>query len=227
MNRRRPHVRAVMLSALVILTLTATSNAEPLQFWLPTNTAVRVHGPWSVNLGVEPRWEDGGHEPYRVLFRPALVFEPRSNFTLWFGYGDTEVRPTSQRDDQQLWQQVLYSFRIGGWTVSPRVRVEERFVERTDGASVRVRGQLRVMHPIPLLTRWNAFASHESFVPVNDVQGSQSAGYGESRFLVGVQRRVLSHVTLEPGFLWKFNNRRPPLKDTWNRAISLGVTVRY
>jgi hypothetical protein len=32
---------------------------------------------------------------------------------------------------------------------------------------------------------------------------------------------------VEPGFLWRVNNRPPPLKDTWNRAISVGVAVRY
>ena len=217
----------VCLVGLALLGAAAPASADPLQFWLPSNLVVQVADRWALALGMEPRWEDGDRSAERLLIRPAVIFEPVSGLTVWAGYGDTEVRSGAGRDDQMLWQQATYTMALRSWTVVPRVRTEQRFVDGTDSTGWRVRTQLRVMRRLPVFGRWNLVASHESFMAMNDVPTSQRSGYLEGRYLVGVQRKVTPWLTVEPGFLWRFNNRPAPLPDSWDRVISVNTLVRF
>ena len=222
-----PRARVLFL-LLVFLLARVTATGEPLQYWLPTTLAVKVAPKWTVAVQVEPRWDSGGDRDVdRVLFRPAVVCEPVAGLTVWAGYGYTEVIAERLPDDQLLWQQVVYSFKAGGWTLSPRVRVEERFVERTDGVAWRLRTQFRAVHALPYGTRWSFVAWHESFIPLNSVIGAQGGGFSQGRFFAGVQRRVASHVTVEPGYLALLNHRPGPLADEWEHALSVGIQVRF
>ena len=217
-----------LVFVLVLLAGVTAAYAEPPQFWLPVSVGVKVAPKWTLAVQVEPRWDSGGdREMDRVLFRPAAVCEPLSGLTIWAGYGYTEVRAERLPDDQLLWQQVVYTFKAGGWTLAPRVRVEERFIERADGVAWRLRTHFRAMHPLPHATGWSVVAWHESFIPMNSVIGAQSGGFSQGRFFAGVQRRIDSHVTVEPGYLALLNHRPGPLPDEWEHVVSVGIQVRF
>ena len=216
----------VLLMCVIVLLTRVTASAEPVELRLPFNLVVKAAPKWSAAVLVEPRWNvTPDAEMERVLFRPAIVYEPVSGLTIWAGYGFTEVH--AGPDDQLLWQQVVYTFKAGRWTLAPRVRIEERFVERTDGVAWRLRAQLRAMHPLPHGTRWSFVAWHESFVPLNSVSGAQDAGFDEARFFAGLQRRLASHMTVEPGYLAMLNHGHGPLANDWAHAVSVTVHLRF
>jgi hypothetical protein len=223
---RRPARRACAAFLVACLLSAVTAHADSPQFWFPTNLVVQFAPEWAVAVQVEPRWDDGRDADLdRVLFRPALVWQPVSALTLWAGYGYTEVIPEGSRDDQLLWQQAVYTFRSGDLSVAPRVRMEERFIERTDGTAWRLRTHLRVVHPVPRATGWSFVAWHESFMPLNTVDGAQTAGYAQGRYFAGVQKRVSKHVTLEPGYLALYNHQSSD--DEWEHVVNVGVQVRF
>ncbi len=225
----RARLAPALLLVLALLLTTATdTRAEPPQFWLPASVAVKLAPAWSLVVQAEPRWDEGGDAQVdRLLFRPAVVWEPVRGLTLWGGYGYTEVTPKDAADDQLTWQQAVCAFEVGGWTLAPRVRVEERFVERSAGVAWRLRGHIRAVRPLRRAAGWSFVTWHESFVPLNTVSGAQASGYSQGRFFLGVQRRVSRHLTIEPGYLALFNHRRKPLANDWDHAIDVGVQVRF
>ena len=91
-----------------------------------------------------------------------------------------------------------------GWTSKPAGRVETAFT-----------------------TRWSLSLWHESFIPLNSVRGAQEGGFNQGRFFAGVQCRVSRRVTVEPGYLALFNYRGSPFASDWDRAINVGVLVRF
>ena len=68
------------------------------------------------------------------------------------------------REEDRLYQQLTYREKFSFVKVVSRTRLEERFIEHTDGASIRARTLLRGDFPLPNAPEWALVAYDEIFV---------------------------------------------------------------
>ena len=145
--------------------------------------------------------DDGGL--YEVEMAALLSHAISNDVEIGGGY----VRTPAYRDgdvlriEHRARQQVTVKLgKIGGGSLSARLRMEQRFRVGQDDVGVRARPYLKFSLPLgdkaPSL-----FVAHESFVNLNDTSWGQASGHERMRNAIGLTMPLDKRVTIEAGYL--------------------------
>jgi hypothetical protein len=178
-------------------------------------------------LEAQPRLGDDWQRMASVLVRTALVYNATSNLSLFAGYAwfptfyDSNYHRT-YRDEQRLWQQLLYSHDL--WSISwqHRLRQEQRWIEHTDGVSNRSRYMLRGSLPLNTQKSFGLTAFDEIMVNLNGVEGGPWSGYDRNRVFVGPFWQV-GDARYEIGYLGEHAKRFGD-DERWVNAVA-AITI--
>lgn len=234
----------VVLAVLGALSLACPARAQErsidarYQSWL----ALFAHGPLHQDLwlwvDVQPRFFEP-LEPAALLVRPGLSWHALSPLWLTVGYAWTpswRQRPEPRSwgsldftDEHRVWEQALLALtdEPSGVAGQVRVRVEQRL--RTGGGSdlgVRLRVFLRLQVPLVrdralLFVLWD-----ELFVPLNDTDWGQRAGFDQNRLFVGLDWQAIpGTLRLELGAASQWIVREG--RDTANVIAALNAFVAW
>jgi hypothetical protein len=145
---------------------------------------------YQLYLEAHPRLGDHLQRFERLLLRPALVYNPSRATGLYFGYAWTPAFMDADfhrdfRDENRLWQQVLWRGKWGDFDWQHRIRQEQRFIQRSEGISNRTRYMIRLGHRLDPEDTIGLSLSSELFVTLNTVEHGPHAGYDRNRFIFG------------------------------------------
>ncbi len=154
---------------------------------------------------VQPRVGDNWQHMERLLVRPAVVYNLNSSLALYLGYAWTPLFMDSQyrrdyRDENRIWQQVLYKHSLVGVQWQHRLRQEQRFIEHADGVSNRFRCLLKGSYALTEDGSFGLTGYNELFVTLNSVAGGQWSGYDRDRFFAGPYW-IVNNARFEVGYL--------------------------
>lgn len=179
------------------------------------------------------RWWFDGHLRYlddsdgfnQSIFRPGLGYQLTPNTNVWFGYAWINELPANGApvfDENRIWQQVLWSNKVGQQTLYSRSRLEQRFVETGDDTGWRFRQFVKLDRPFCTGSPLSVVAWDEGFFDLNETDFGQNGSFSQNRLFVGIGRKFngLNSPKLEIGYLNQFL-RRNSADDRFNHILSV------
>ncbi len=160
-----------------------------------------------------------------LIIRPALGYQVTPHVSIWQGYAWAPTFQPEFRDENRLFQQLLIENKIKKLSLTNRTRLEERFIEDTNGASIRGRHLLRGSYPLGKAQKWSVVAYDEFFVNFNSVSNGPASGFDQNRSFAGINRKLNEHVNVEAGYMFNYVNRREPGLDRINHIILLTLNM--
>lgn len=160
----------------------------------------------------------------QILVRPAIGLQLTKSLSFWQGYGWTPSYQPQFRNENQVWEQILYERRFKHVNVSNRSRLEMRYIADTSAASVRFRNQFRLAFPLGK-TKWSLVAYDEPFFNLNTVQNGPRGGFNQNWAFIGVGRRLSKSVNLDIGYLNNYVRNFRPVADRINNVIFVSLNV--
>jgi hypothetical protein len=116
--------------------------------WLIYEADHPIHGRWGLHLEGQIRREDIVLRPQQLVFRPALNVDLTDSLTAAFGYTYSRTYPYGADPDpfafpeHRVFEQLTAKHKLGRWTMSHRIRVEQRFIAQAGTV------------PEPIATAW-------------------------------------------------------------------------
>ena len=138
----------------------------------------------------------------RWLIRPAVIWNVPGveRLQLFLGVGHTpNLSPV--RGEFRLWQQLQFAQPLSGFSLTQRLRFEQRHIEQTEGVSHRARFMLRGASAVSVDSPWGMAVSDEVFWNINSPSGGPRSGFDQNRLFLGPQYQIDRHTRLEVGYL--------------------------
>jgi hypothetical protein len=170
------------------------ASATPTDFegWFTTTTltALDESRRYQFYLEFQPRLGDDWKRMALLVVRPALVYNPNKDLGLFAGYAwvpkfYNQEYHHEYRDEQRLWEQVLYKHSSVGIAWHHRLRQEQRMLAEARGVSNRTRYLIRGSSPFVDNGPVGLTAYSETMVNLNGVKGGPAGGFEQNRFFVG------------------------------------------
>jgi hypothetical protein len=215
MRRNRRRLNRLLPSVIVVLLCLAAPAwglDEDEQAWVLVTARGSIHGRWKLYLEAQPRFDETGTR--QLLLRPAVGYQVTPQWSLWQGYGWTPSFDDF-RDEQRSFQQSLVETPRGFLPVTlvNRTRLEQRWIEDSDGTAWRLRHMLRLVYPLDDDGTWALAAYDEPFVALNSVSDGPRSGFDQNRAFAGINRALGYGFRLELGYLNQFVNQRGGQSD--------------
>jgi Protein of unknown function (DUF2490) len=198
--------------------------------WFQVTATGPIAGPFRLFLEAQPRLgtdpADGDTDLRALLIRGAVGWQVTPRWSLWAGYGYT---PTFNpfRLENRAYEQSLYVSRLGPLTVQNRTRLEERLIEDTGGAAVRLRHYLGLAYPLPRWPVWSLIAADEPFLNLNTVSNGPVSGFDQNRLYLGVSRQFGPHARVEVDYLNQVVNGRHGTDDVMRNGAFMAVAFGW
>lgn len=217
------------LAVVVGLSMAASTSfaaEEDGRLWVTAAISVSVTDRLTVSLDLQDRFSDDISELERDLIRPSVRYRWQPWLATSLGYDAHFIEspgPGSQIE-QRAWQQVSTPFGTEAVVVTPRVRLEERFIEDVSGVAWRARFGAFVKVPVGADAAWSLLASDEVFVGLNSRHDGPDDGFDQNRAFIGVGRVVGDHLGIEVGYMNQWIERHA-VPDLMNHTLVLTLRV--
>ncbi|MBA2920404.1 DUF2490 domain-containing protein [Sphingomonas sp. MAH-20] len=220
----------ILVSAAAISALaTPAAAGSDAQLWSGVNGTVKLSDEFKLSQELVVRFSDNRNGLYEIESNTLLGYSVGKNVTLWAGYthnpqysgGDFTVMEHRARE-QVTFDNVA---KIGGGTLSGRLRLEQRWREGVDGTAWRVRPYVKYSLPFRAGHKTALVLSHESFVNLNNTGFQKTDGLDRMRNAIAVTTPIAQHVSLEVGYLNQHGFvRGGPDTDDHAATITLGLS---
>jgi len=212
--RQGKNARARM--ALLIGALIVTIGAPPaaaevvdVQHWHNLFVQGRMLAPGATTspalfyLELQPRFSVLEAKPDRVLLRGAVGWEIARGLTVWAGAAGIPAfdAPQWRVSETRLWQQLMFTDRLGPVALMWRGRFEQRTLEGAPSLALRTRAMLRAVYTLPVGDgAWGVVAFDELFVGLLGPEGR--TGFDQNRAFVGALHKLTPWLSVEGGYLY-------------------------
>lgn len=197
------------------------------RLWLTASISLPVIDNLSATLDLQDRLRDDMSDLERDLVRPSLTYRWRPWLATTLGYDahfiDSPV--SSSVVEHRAWQQVVAPFDLLGSSVTPRVRLEERFIDGVSGAAVRARLGGFVRMPLDEEGNWSVMGGEELFVNLNSREEGPDSGIDQNRASVALARQWNEHLSIEVGYMNQWIDV-DSADDLVNHVLTLTLRVR-
>ena len=126
------------LTILILFFLTSVSFAQtvdaPTNLWFTMLNEIKLKNAWSITMETHERFANPEFEQGQFLLRPSIDYRFNDGLTASFGYSFINVQPYAPyslpitRNENNLWEQLLFRFSIGKVQIQNRLRQENRWV---------------------------------------------------------------------------------------------------
>jgi hypothetical protein len=194
--------KALLLPLLLLSAPAAADPVEDGQLWASVSASGPIDGRLLAQGESITRFGNDINRLYQQEAYAGLGYKFSDQVSLYGGYGiivdflENKPNRTEHRPYQAL---NLNLGKIVGGTLSGRTRLEERFIEGADDMGIRLRQQLRYVHP--LSGKLSAFGSAEFFFSLNDTDWGQHSGFDRWRLSAGLRHPIGKKLNLELGYL--------------------------
>lgn len=149
---------------------------------------------WFVYAEAQPRVGDDISRLERLLLRPALGYNLTDKVALYLGYAWTPTFMNASydqdfRNENRIWQQILYRHDLWGLQWQHRLRQEQRIIEDASATSNRTRYLLRGSYGLSCDGDVGLTGYNELFVTENGTNKGPVGGFDRDRFFFGPYRK--------------------------------------
>ena len=191
------------VEASIARTATAQDTSEA-QAWAQVLATGRLTDTWRTHLEVQPRFMDGASELGLTLIRTAVGRQVTKRASVWLGHAWVpRTLGSGVRHEQRLWQQlILVSPVLEKWTVTTRLRLEQRWLDPWDDNSHRVRTLVRAQRPLGS-EGWSVATYNEAMFTIDRTERGPQRGYDRNRLYGGLVCQLSTAVSVEGGYIWE------------------------
>lgn len=172
------------------------------------------------------------------LFRPGLTYNinKRSNATVGYCLAETFTNiigaPNTTLTEHRVWEQYIFNHKFSWLSLSHRLRLEQRFIERPNDEifSQRVRYFIRGVLPLKKVETtftngvYAAF-QNEIFLNIQHKELLNNSVFDQNRAFVAVGYRLNKMIDIEAGYLNQ--TIHGVQNNTVNNIAQLGVITRF
>lgn len=216
--RVRSNVLMVFLGLIVIVGWSKSAFAleRDFQNWLNLTTIGKFYSDDKVFshlrywLEGQQRLGANSSRYSQILLRPGLGYALTQNTSIWLGYAWIYTGPpnsSSPFEENRIWQQLLWVKTYPYLTLTSRTRTEQRFLENNPKTAYRIRELVKVFAPIKNNGRLAFVTSDEIFFHKNNFVGTNSQGFDQNRFFIGLGYEVNSFTIAEMGYMNQYIRR--------------------
>jgi len=155
--------------------------SNDFRLWAPVYLTVALPQNFIGYAEVNPRFGDDVSDLNQLILRTALGYKLNDKWSLWQGYAWSTVYYNAANmpeftGENRIYQQLTYKDKFPFLETFPfvkimsRSRLEERWIDHTDGTALRARTMLRLDIPLPKMIPDTAFVTYdEIFFNLNGV----------------------------------------------------------
>jgi hypothetical protein len=227
------------LAGLVLLALTAAHGGAATikddNIWAMTSiTGVLGHpaaeaARWHYVLDGQVKFADHDEKMSQYTWRATVGRTLGEHWSVWAGYGHAEVdTPLTSKPyrEHRPFAQAVWTGVARGYSLTGRLRVEDRILNTGHDAGVRTRHLARVTHPLGRSGRLTGVLWDEVFLNWNDTDFGSRRGFDQNRLFGGVGWRHSETLRWETGYLHNFNHR-PGRADRLNRVWFTSLALSF
>lgn len=221
----------ILVSVAAIAALaTPAAAADDAQLWTGVSGTIKLNDKFKLSQEVTVRFSDNRNGLYEVESNTLLGYGVSKNVTVWAGYthdpqysaGDFTVM------EHRIREQITFDnvAKLGGGTLSGRLRLEQRWREGLDGTAWRFRPYVKYSLPFREGHKTALVLSHESFINLNNTSFQKVDGEERMRNLIAVTTPLAKHFSLEVGYLNQYGFV-PNGPDTVDHVASVTLGVSF
>ncbi|RYD50787.1 MAG: DUF2490 domain-containing protein [Sphingomonadales bacterium] len=205
---------------LLLLSLPAAAQRVDEQLWLQANAEVKVDEDTSITLESIGRFSDRADGFAHSEFGGILSHKLSDSVEIGLGYRHIQDydHGRSVPNEERVRQTITVTLAP---RLTTRTRFEQTFSSAGPGVALRLRQQLRLTHPIG--GGLDVFATHESFLLVNDVR--QRSGYERMRNTLGLQVPLSEKLRGEAGYLNQYRFGRAGAREQMDHIATFALTL--
>jgi len=198
--------------------------------WVGGSATVNLGGGFKLQQEVISRFSDNRNGLYEIESNTLLGYSISKKVTLWAGYthdpnyagGDFTVMEHRARE------QVTFDnlAKVGGGTLSGRLRLEQRWREGVDGTAWRFRPYVKYSLPFRAGHKTALVLSHESFIDLNSTSFQRVEGEERMRNLIAVTTPLAKKVSVEIGYMNQYSFV-PHGEDNVDHAASVTLGLSF
>jgi hypothetical protein len=179
---------------------------QDFRLWAPVYLTVPLSSSFIGYMDVTPRFGDNVSNLDQLYLRPAIGYKLTDRVSLWQGYAWVGNYQPSFFVENRLFQQLLYVEKFPFVKLTSRSRMEERFIEHTDGTAFRARTMLRGDFPLPRIPDTAFVVYDEIFANLNTVGNGPEAGFDQNRFFLGLNHKFMKQFNMDLGYQMQAHN---------------------
>jgi len=205
--------------------------------WLAWTNTHSLGGKWSAITDLQLRSADDWDHVRNAVIRPSLGYALNDRVTASLGYmWNRTLNPDGpDSTENRIWQQLAIAQPLPRFTLTHRIRLEQRFIERPsqpDVDAVRLRYQLRAQVPLEAPTPASPFARGAYVAVQGEVMGHLSGEdqlngktFDQARAFASIGWRMDRRADFEVGYQQQYLNGRTV--DTQNHTVLFMATTRF
>jgi len=199
---------------------------QDFRLWAPIYLTVPLSPSFIGYIDVTPRFGDDVSNLDQLLIRPAIGYKLTDRVSLWQGYAWVGNYQPTFINENRLFQQLLYVETFPFVKLTSRSRMEERFIEHTDGTAFRARTMLRGDFPLLRIPDTAFVVYDEIFANLNTVGNGPEAGFDQNRFFLGLNHKFMKQFNMDVGYQMQAHNYSPSgLVNQINNIILLQLFI--
>jgi hypothetical protein len=178
---------------------------------------------WRWAFDSQFRMRDGLETADLISGRGTLSRDPTSRLSLGGGYGIAAGFPGGGGSlvEHRVHQQLVWTARPAGLSLTLRTRIEERFLEADDRVALRVRQAVRLSRPLSSTSPFSVFVGDE-IMAHSSATARVARGFDQHRIFAGVRGTLARQAALEVGYA---NQYLRLLTGTYRMSHVLAVTL--
>ncbi|WP_338864680.1 DUF2490 domain-containing protein [Myxococcus stipitatus] len=199
------------------------------QLWYTVSAQGAISEPFLYYLEAQPRVSE--HDG-RVIFRAAGGVRALQDLSFWLGYAwipiwNWEEGPALRQGESRLFQQALFTPKLGELKTTVRARLEQRFLPGTTEVSHRARLMLRGAYPLAAEPRLSLIVWDEAFFHLNTVDAGPHRGFDMNRAFVGAGWKLGAHSSVEVGYLNVYVRRPSAQTDQLIHTLAVSTPFNF
>lgn len=201
---------------------------DDAQGWASLQASGPVAGDFAIYGEAQFRFGDDFSRLSQSVLRAGIGWQVRDGLTVYGGYArQTSYRAGADTREDRLWQQASYPLGdIGRLGLTGRTRTEQRHVRGADDWGWRLRQQVKGALPIRRGSEVKLVGALELMLNLNDTDWGAEAGFDQLRSFAGVSLPLADGVTLEAGYLNRYQ-RRAGGPDPMDHIASFSFAYRF
>jgi hypothetical protein len=176
------------------------------QIWLHAPTQVAVSKRCKLIADASPRMGADDSGTNQFLLRSAIQHQTVKNLQTSLGFDSVENYVPKRNHENRLWQQLQTQRKLHCFTVTSRMRLEERQFSDLEGTSLRLRMMLKSNQKLGS-SPYSIVVSDEIFFTLNTIPDGPVTGIDRNRLFAGLGYSIDRSRTLEAGYRIEYINK--------------------
>lgn len=209
----------MVLSGLMVVTaLPAVAVPGLEQIWLHAPTQYKVTEKTSLIGDLSPRIGTDDGQLDQIILRTGVQRKLTRNLSGTLGFDSVDNFDPSRNHENRIWQQLQTQHRFKSYTLTSRLRMEERHWNGKPGNSVRWRMMMKSAQRIGA-SRFSVIYSDELFLTLNTMPDGPVAGVDRNRLFAGMGYAIDRNKNLEAGYRIEYINKTDTDDETRRQLV--------